>query len=66
MSKSDVFEVVLCLISIVEELSVRNFSDFKEFFRICTLRVKSDVQLTIDDSYIPFVSKIDAFKLILC
>ena len=35
----------------------------KKFFsRTCTLRGKNDVQLTFDDSYICYVSKIDIFQ----
>ena len=34
----------------------------KKFFsRTCTLREKNDVQLTFDDSYICYMSKIDVF-----
>ena len=29
----------------------------------CTLREKNDVQLTFDDSYVYYVSKIDVFRL---
>ena len=35
----------------------------KKFFsRTCTIRGKKDVQLTFDDSYKNYVSKIDVFK----
>ena len=37
----------------------------KHFSRICTLRGKNDVQLTFDDSYVYYVSKIDVFKAVL-
>ena len=30
------------------------------------MRKKIDVQLTFDDSYIRYVSKIDVFKVVLC
>ena len=34
----------------------------KLFARTCTLRGKNDVQLTFDDSYFCYVSKIDFFQ----
>ena len=35
----------------------------KKFFsRTCTFRGKNDIQLTIDDSYICYVSKFDVFQ----
>ena len=43
----------------MEQLFLKNF-----FSRTCTLRGKNDVQLTqltFDDSYICYVSKIDVF-----
>ena len=33
----------------------------KIFSRTCTFRGKNDVQLTFDDSYVCYVSKIDFF-----
>ena len=36
------------------------------FSRTCTLRGKNDVQLTFDESYVYYVSKIDVFKEVLC
>ena len=50
------FKVYLCYFSLMEQLFLKKF-----FSRTCTLRGKKDVQLTFDDSYICFVSKIDVF-----
>ena len=41
----------------MEQLFLKKF-----FSRTCTLRGKNDVQLTFDDSYICYVSKIDVFQ----
>ena len=56
MCKFDVFKVVLCWISLMEQLFLK-----KLFSRTFTLRGKKDVQLTFDDSNICYVSKIDVF-----
>ena len=50
------FKVVLCLFLLIEQLFRKKF-----FSRTCTLRGKNDVELTFDDSYICYVSKIDVF-----
>ena len=56
MSKNDVFKSSFVLV-------FTNGTTFpKKFFsRTCKLRGKNDVQLTFDDSYICYVSKIDVF-----
>ena len=41
----------------MEQLFLKNFSS-----RTCTLRGKYDVQLTFENSYICYVSKIDVFQ----
>ena len=50
------FKVVFCLFSLMKQLFLE-----KIFSRTCTFRGKNDVQLTFDDSYISYESKIDVF-----
>ena len=47
LAKLIFFEVVLCEISLMEQLFIKKF-----FFRTRTISGKNDVQLTFDDSYI--------------
>ena len=51
------FNVVLCQLSLMKQLFPEKF-----FSRTCTIRAKNDVQLTFDDPYISYLSKIDVFQ----